>query len=125
LKIFYKLKKDLPTFEAGTICYVDDGAWDEKMCRLDDGLVMYMMETLDAYCDNFDDWFEEVEQVFVKTKNAERIREIDEIADDSTDIASPFVKRTTEALTGGKASYPSITPLSPEDFFRAVGGQVL
>lgn len=37
------------------------------------------------------DWFEEVEQIYVRPENAERLKEIDALADDQIDIGQPFM----------------------------------
>lgn len=66
---YYKLKKDLPTFEEGELFYLDD--WG-SLYRVKDELLVYHYKTVAKFPNMLEDWFEEVPASVrdVKTKAA-------------------------------------------------------
>lgn len=86
---FYRLLKDTPTHNAGAIFvwqWVPGKGWyyvdyDSPEDYYDAKIV-----------EDESEWFEEVEQIFVRTFNAEPLKEIDEIADEEGDIIQPNIK---------------------------------
>lgn len=55
----YKLKRDIPTFKAGDIFYLNEG---ESLIHESDGVVAYSWITLDKFPNILTDWFEEVKE---------------------------------------------------------------
>ena len=55
----YKLKRDLPTFKAGEIFYINEGG---SLIRESDGVATYSWITLDKFPNILTDWFEEINE---------------------------------------------------------------
>lgn len=55
----YKLERDLPTFKAGEIFYINEGG---SLIRENDGVVAYSWITLDKFPNILTDWFEEIKE---------------------------------------------------------------
>lgn len=55
----YKLKRDLPTFKAGEIFYINEGG---SLIRESDGVVAYSWITLDKFPNILTDWFEGINE---------------------------------------------------------------
>lgn len=55
----YKLKRDLPTFKAGEIFYINEGG---SLIRESDGVAAYSWITLDKFPNILTDWFEEIKE---------------------------------------------------------------
>ena len=55
----YKLLKDLPTFKAGEIFYINDGG---SLIRESDGVVAYSWVTIDKFPNILTEWFEEIKE---------------------------------------------------------------
>lgn len=54
---YYRLKKDLPTFNKGELFYMDDFG---SIHRVKDDLLAYYHTTVDKFPNMLEDWFEEV-----------------------------------------------------------------
>jgi hypothetical protein len=54
---YYRLKRDLPTFEKGELFYMDDFG---SIHRVKDDLLAYYHTTVDKFQNMVEDWFEEV-----------------------------------------------------------------
>ena len=54
---YYKLAKDLPTFEKGELFYTDDSG---NLCRVKDDMLAYHHTTVSKFPDMLGDWFVEV-----------------------------------------------------------------
>ena len=54
---YYRLKRDLPTFEKGELFYMDDFG---SIHRVKDDLLAYYHTTVDKFPNMVEDWFEEV-----------------------------------------------------------------
>ena len=55
----YKLKKDLPTFNAGEIFYLSDSG---NLIRESDNVPAYSWSTIDKFTNILTDWFEEIKE---------------------------------------------------------------
>lgn len=55
----YKLKKDLPTFKAGDIFYLNEGG---SLIHESDGVVAYSWSTINKFPNILADWFEEINE---------------------------------------------------------------
>lgn len=54
---YYKLAKDLPTFEQGELFYMDDSG---NLCRAKDNMLAYHHTTVTKFPNILEDWFYEV-----------------------------------------------------------------
>lgn len=54
---YYKLAKDLPTFEQGELFYMDDSG---NLCRAKDNMLAYHYTTVSKFPNILEDWFYEV-----------------------------------------------------------------
>ena len=54
---YYKLAKDLPTFEEGELFYMDDSG---SICRVKDDILAYHYTTVAKFPNILEDWFHEV-----------------------------------------------------------------
>ena len=54
---YYKLAKDLPTFEQGELFYIDDSG---NICRVKDDMLAYHHTTVTKFPNMLKDWFYEV-----------------------------------------------------------------
>ncbi len=66
---YYKLAKDLPTFEQGELFYMDDSG---NLCRAKDNMLAYCHTTVAKFPNILEDWFYEVQapERDSKTKHA-------------------------------------------------------
>lgn len=55
----YKLKRDLPTFKAGEIFYLNDAG---SLIHKGDGVAAYSWATIDKFPNILTDWFDEIEE---------------------------------------------------------------
>ena len=66
---YYKLAKDLPTFEKGELFYIDDSG---NLCRAKDNMFAYYHTTVAKFPNILEDWFKEIPETErdSKTKHA-------------------------------------------------------
>ena len=54
---YYRLKRDLPTFNEGELFYVDDSG---NLCRVEDDMFAYYHTTVAKFPNILEDWFKEI-----------------------------------------------------------------
>lgn len=107
--IYFKALKDMPGLKKGDIVVADDYGDDyEPLTKVSWNDLYYPYQLVEDQ----PEWFERVEQVFVKSKNVAQIEQIDEMADDNTDIAQPF------EIPAETIRWPGIIPMTPGDVFQ-------
>lgn len=88
---FVRLLKDTPDYDKGDIFYRCNYSYvffdQEDLSSIEDYDEAFPVRTVE---DGLGNWFEEITLIAVKPFNAEKLQEVDELADQAGDIIQPF-----------------------------------